>query len=296
MRIAEEIVEYFNSHDLHKTVLDNTVLSHICHINHYAPTIENTGVPKRTTLVSAQNMTEYHIYNAVLPKGNMGVDAYINSGSGRLPERLYANSEGIHVPIYHIASAIDWLEKYDEDKKVVQRAFQILEYSYVKKLTDDMFHCLLSCGVDRNFIVFDSEHDRLDTRLVDLMIEVGANNKSPLTHLIISPEAHESVGCAKEINGIQLLSLDALGAKQEYQNFFENQLEAMFADCCTELVLGIAHGKDGAMIMQPSDHTLKFQLSDEILKNIGGDMYGAYFTDCATGYVCEPNKVLLGSF
>ena len=153
----------------------------------------------------------------------------------------------------------------------------------------------MSCGVDRNFLVYDSKHEKFSSYLVDLMIQAGDDNKSPLTHLIISPEAHENVDCVTEINDVKLLALDEMGVGQEYQLFYENQMKGpggAFSDCCKELVIGIAHGKDGAMFVQSTTNPLIFKLDTS--KDKQG--YVAYFDNCFTGYVCEETKVVLGSF
>lgn len=290
MRIAEEYVANFDG----TKSLDDTVLSEICHINRHTPTIENTAVSKNNKL---QIVHDFYLYDTVLPKAWMETN-YTNSGSGCLPERHVSQYETgqIVVPLYDINDTIDWLEKYDENEKIVQREFQILEWSFIKKIMDDVFHCLLICGMDRNFLVFDKDNNKFTSHMVDLMKDVGNNNKSPLTHLFISPEAHKDVNDVSEINDIKLMNIDELGEGQEYQNFFNN-IGGSIETHCKELIIGIAYGKDGAMILQPNTRPFKIKLSDGILKNANdGDRYGAYFNDCATGFVCEEAKVVLGCF
>ena len=294
MRYAEEIVDYFNSEELSKTVLNGTVLPEICHINQYNPTSKNTVTKINSILQIAH---DYYLYDLVLPKACMETN-YTNPSLGSLPDRHVSQTEvnQVAVPLYAIANAIDWLEKYDDNKKILERAFQVLEASHIKKVMDDMFHLLMSCGADRNFLVFDSRNNKFSSHLVDLMIQTGEDNKSPITHLIISPEAHEAVGFVKEINDIKLLPLDELGVGQEYQLFFENQLECMIEERCTELIIGVAYGQDGAMILQPNTHPLKLELQDKFTNDLDITRYGAFLTTNATGFVCEEAKVILGSF
>jgi hypothetical protein len=84
--------------------------------------------------------------------------AYTNPGNGRIPERS-VEGDYVSVPTYGISASIDWLLRYIREANwfVIQRAMEVLEASFVKKINDDGWHTVLSAGADRNILVYDGD-------------------------------------------------------------------------------------------------------------------------------------------
>ena len=105
--------------------------------------------------------------------------AYTIPNHGRIPER-HVEGDYVIVPTYDIGASIDYLLKYARDARwdVVGRAMEVMEAQFTKKMNDDGWHTLLSAGVDRNIIVYDSDAaaGQFTKRLVSLMKTVMRRN------------------------------------------------------------------------------------------------------------------------
>ena len=210
--------------------------------------------------------------------------AYTNPGHGRIPERA-VEGDYVMVPTYTVASSIDYLLRYAREARwdVVGRAMQVLEAGFVKKMNDDGWHTLLAAGVDRNVMVYDADAaiGQFTKRLISLMKTVmrrnaggnsGSLNRGSLTDLYLSPEALEDIrnwgldqvdevtrreiyqagddGAAiTRIFGVNLHDIDELGADQEYQNFYTDQLSGTFTGSDVELVIGLDQSSNDSFIM-----------------------------------------------
>ncbi len=236
--------------------------------------------------------------------------AYTIPNHGRIPER-HIEGDVVTVSTYEIAASIDWLLKYARDARwdVVQRAMQVLEASFVKKLNDDGFHTLLAAAVDRNIVVYDSAAaaGAFTKRLISLMQQVvrrnsGGNTASPnrsrLTDVFMSPEALEDVrgwstadidpitqreifisreGTLNQIFGVTLHDLDEFGVGQQYQNYYLNQLGGTLASSDEELVLGMdLTGGPGAggVFMMPVREPLQIFEDDNLHRQRRAGFYG----------------------
>jgi hypothetical protein len=208
--------------------------------------------------------------------------AYTVPSWGMIPERN-VESDFVMVPTYRVADSMNWLLRYARDARwdVVRRAMQVLEASFVKKMNDDCWHCLLTAAVDRNIVVFDSDaaNGLFTKKLVSLLKTTmrrngGGNstsvNRSKLTDLYVSPEAAEDMrnwgvdqldeitrreiymaadGTVNRIFGVNLHDLDELGEGQEYQNFFTTELAGSMAASDLEIQVGLDLSKNDSFVM-----------------------------------------------
>jgi hypothetical protein len=213
------------------------------------------GIFERVAL--APGATSEFPLDFIAPGTEKNYVAYTIPNHGYIPER-HVEGDYVMVPTYDIGSSIDWLLKYARDARwdIVSRAMQVLEASFVKKINDDAWHTLLTAGVDRNIVVYDSAASagQFTKRLVSLMKTVmrrngGGNstsiNRGKLTDLYISPEAMEDIrdwgvdqvdevtrreifvaadGTFNRIFSVNLHDLDELGEDQEYQLYFSSTL------------------------------------------------------------------------
>jgi hypothetical protein len=250
--------------------------------------------------------------------------AYTIPNHGRIPER-HVEGDIISVSTYEIAASIDWLLKYSRDARwdILNRAMQVLEASFVKKLNDDGFHVLLAAAVDRNIVVYDSVAvaGTFTKRLISLLQQVmrrnsGGNstseNRGRLTDVFMSPEALEDVrnwstaeidpvtrreiftsknGELNAIFGINLHDLDEFGVGQQYQNFYLNDLGGTLASGDQEMVLGLDLSLPG-MFLMPVREKLQIFEDDNMHRQRRTGFYGWQ----EQGFVNLDNrKLVLGS-
>jgi len=253
--------------------------------------------------------------------------AYTNPGHGRIPERS-VEGDFVMIPTYSITSSIDYLLRYAREARwdIVARAMQVMEAGFVKKMNDDGWHTLLAAGVDRNVLVYDADATRgmFSKRLVSLMQTVmrrnsGGNSASVgrgrLTDLYVSPEALEDVRnwgldqidevtrreiyTASEggapitrIFGVNLHDLDELGAGQEYQTFFTNDLSGLVEGSDDELVIGLDQSSNDSFVM-PVKAALQVFEDPTLHRQQRAGFYG--WAELGFG-VLDNRRVILGSF
>ena len=253
--------------------------------------------------------------------------AYTNPGHGRIPERA-VEGDYIMVPTYTGASSIDYLLRYAREARwdVVGRAMQVLEAGFVKKMNDDGWHTLLAAGVDRNVMVYDADAaiGQFTKRLISLMKTVmrrnaggnsGSLNRGSLTDLYLSPEALEDIrnwgidqvdevtrreiyqagddGAAiTRIFGVNLHDIDELGADQEYQNFYTDQLSGTFTGSDVELVVGLDQSSNDSFIMPVKQDVQIFE-DDALHRQQRAGFYGWAEIGFA---VLDNRRILLGGF
>jgi hypothetical protein len=198
---------------------------------------------------------------------------------GDIPRR-YPEGDYLQVPIFQVANSIDWEDRYAREARwdIVAGLLQVLEAGFVKKFNDDVFHLLLSAGLDRNVMAFDSDANQgqFTKRLISNMKVVmrrngGGNstsiNRFKLSDTYVSPEGIEEIrnwnldqldeisrnkvfnaedGTFNRIFGVNLHDIDELGQGQEYQNFYLNDLAGALSPVQTghaaadvELVIGL---------------------------------------------------------
>ena len=253
--------------------------------------------------------------------------AYTNPGHGRVPERA-VEGDYVMVPTYTVASSIDYLLRYAREARwdVVGRAMQVLEAGFVKKMNDDGWHTLLAAGVDRNVMVYDADAavGQFTKRLISLMKTVmrrnaggnsGSLNRGKLTDMYLSPEALEDIrnwgldqvdevtrreiyqagddGAAiTRIFGVNLHDTDELGADQEYQNFYVNQLAGTFTGSDVELVVGLDQSSSDSFIM-PVKQDIQIFEDDSLHRQQRAGFYGWAEIGFA---VLDNRRILLGGF
>jgi hypothetical protein len=232
------------------------------------------------------------------------------------------------VPTYTVASSIDYLLRYAREARwdVVGRAMQVLEAGFVKKMNDDGWHTLLAAGVDRNVMVYDADAavGQFTKRLISLMKTVmrrnaggnsGSLNRGSLTDLYLSPEALEDIrnwgldqvdevtrreiyqagddGAAiTRIFGVNLHDMDELGADQEYQLFYKNQLSGTFTGSDVELVVGLDQSSNDSFIMPVKQDVQIFE-DDALHRQQRAGFYGWAEIGFA---VLDNRRILLGGF
>jgi len=253
--------------------------------------------------------------------------AYTNPGHGRIPERA-VEGDYVMVPTYTVASSIDYLLRYAREARwdVVGRAMQVLEAGFVKKMNDDGWHTLLAAGVDRNVMVYDADAavGQFTKRLISLMKTVmrrnaggnsGSLNRGKLTDIYLSPEALEDIrnwgldqvdevtrreiyqagddGAAiTRIFGVNLHDTDELGADQEYQNFYVDQLAGTFTGSDVELVVGLDQSSNDSFIMPVKQDVQVFE-DDAMHRQQRAGFYGWAEIGFA---VLDNRRILLGGF
>lgn len=198
--------------------------------------------------------------------------AYTIPSPGRIPEK-HIEGDYIAISTFRIAGSIDWDLKYARDARwdIVGRAMQALQVQFTKKTNDDGWHTLLAAGVDRNILVYDAnaQNGQFTKRLVSLMKLImrrngGGNssstNRSVLTDLYFSPEGMEDIrnwqvdqvdevtrreiflagdNAMSRIFQVNLHVIDELGADQEYQLYYTNQLSGTLPSGDVEIVVGL---------------------------------------------------------
>ncbi len=250
--------------------------------------------------------------------------AYTVPNHGYIPER-HVEGDYVMVPTYEIAAAIDWLLRYARDARwdVVGRAMQVLRASFVKKLNDDGWHTILSAGVDRNIVVFDSDANagQFTKRLVSLMKTImrrngGGNstsaNRGMLTDMYLSPEGIEDIrnwgvdqvdeitrreiftneGAVSRIFRVNLRDLDELGEGQEYQDFYTNTLSGSLGSADVELVVGLDLRTNDSFYMPVRAEVEIFE-DDNLHRQRRAGLYA--FGEQGFG-VLDNRRVILGSF
>ena len=253
--------------------------------------------------------------------------AYTNPGHGRIPERS-VEGDFVVIPTYSVTSSIDYLLRYAREARwdIVAGAMQVLEAGFVKKMNDDGWHTILAAGVDRNVLVYDGDATAgmFSKRLVSLMQTVmrrnsGGNSASMgrgrLTDMYVSPEALEDVRnwgldqidevtrreiyTASEggapitrIFGVNLHDMDELGADQEYQDFFVNELSGALESSDTELVIGLDQSSSDSFVM-PVKQTLQIFEDPTLHRQQRAGFYG--WAELGFG-VLDNRRVILGSF
>lgn len=232
--------------------------------------------------------------------------AYTIPNHGYIPERNI-NGDYVMVPTYDIGNAIDWNLKFARDARwdIVNQAMNVLQLGFVKKMNDDGMHTLISAGVDRNIVVYDSTAaaGQFTKRLVSLMKTVmrrngGGNsssiNRGKLTDIYLSPEALEDIrnwgvdqvdeitrreiyvagdGTLNRIFGVNLHDIDELGEGQEYQSFFTTELGASMAGSDVEIVIGLDLSRKNKFVMPVREMPQIFE-DDTLHRQKRAGLYG----------------------
>ena len=253
--------------------------------------------------------------------------AYTNPGHGRIPERA-VEGDYVMVPTYTVASSIDYLLRYAREARwdIVGRAMQVLEAGFVKKMNDDGWHTLLAAGVDRNILVYDGDaaNGQFTKRLISLLKTVmrrngggntGSIRRGSLSDVYLSPEALEDIrnwgidqvdevtrreiylagdgdAVITRVFGVNLHDLDELGAGQEYQTFYTDQLSGTLQGSDSELIVGLDLNKNDSFVMPVKQEVQIFE-DDALHRHQRAGFYGWAELGFA---VLDNRRILLGSF
>lgn len=209
--------------------------------------------------------------------------AYTNPGHGYIPQRS-VESDYIRIHSYGMASSIDFLLKYARKGSwnILERAMQVLEGSFVKKINDDAWHTLLAAAVDRNVLVYDADAaaGQITKRLFSLGKTVmkrngggnGPTSRGRLTDVYLSPEGIEDIRnwgidqlddttrrkmyesaddgvSLTRIYNVTLHDMFEFGDGQEYQDYFITDLGGALGSSDTELVIGLDLTRNDSFVM-----------------------------------------------
>jgi hypothetical protein len=254
--------------------------------------------------------------------------AYTNPGHGRVPERT-VEGDYVTIPTYSITNSIDMLLRYVREARwdVVNRAAQVLEAGFVKKMNDDGWHTILAAAVDRNILLYDTDAaaGQFTKRLLSLMKTVmrrnaggnsGSLNRGRLTDAYLSPEgiedmrnwgvdqlddssrreahvANDESGSLSRLFNVDLHAMDELGESQEYQNYFTVNLGgALGPTGDVELVVGLDLQAGDSFVMPVKQEVTIFE--DEMLhRHQKMGFYG--FAEIGFG-VLDSRRVIVSSF
>jgi hypothetical protein len=253
--------------------------------------------------------------------------AYTNPGHGRIPER-HVEGDYVMVNTYGITNSIDFLLRYAKEARwdIVNRAMQVLEAGFVKKINDDGWHTILAAAVDRNILVYDGDAaaGQFTKRLISLcktvMLRNGGGNSvtatGRLTDLFLSPEAIEDVrnwgidqldetsrrevyqsadGGAPitRIFGVNLNGLFEFGDGQEYQTFFTSDLGGSLGpNSDVELLIGLDLNARDSFVM-PVKGELEIFEDEALHRSQRAGYYGWMHAGFA---VLDNRRVLAASF
>lgn len=254
--------------------------------------------------------------------------AYTNPGHGRVPERT-VEGDYVMIPTYSITNSVDWLLRYAREGRwdIVNRATQVLEAGFVKKMNDDGWHTLLAAAVDRNILVYDADAaaGQFTKRLISLLKVVmrrnaggnsGSVKRGRLTNAYLSPEGVEDIrnwgvdqldevtrrevynaaddsASVSRVFGVDLRSLDELGEGQEYQDYFTNQLSGTLGpNSDVELVVGLDLINKDSFVMPIKQEVTIFE-DDNLHRQQRAGLYG--FAELGFG-VLDNRRVLVASF
>ena len=231
--------------------------------------------------------------------------------------RLILRDHNLFKPQYYeMSSSVDILQKYLREARVdvIMRMVDVLANSIIKKVKDDSWQTIIYAGTDRSVVFYD-EHatGKFSKRLVSEMkmgMRRGCGNptsmyRGRLTDLYISPEAREDTknwqmiggdtGLVTQIFNVNLHSLEELGAGQEYQNFYENELKGTLPKGSNQICVGLDLSKGHASPFQISRplHKSKWEIfhNSELLRErkLGFDLKGQISIACINN-----QAVLLG--
>ena len=251
--------------------------------------------------------------------------AYTIPNHGMIPQR-HVEGDFVTVPVYDIGNSIDWNLKYARDARwdVVNKAKEVFQAGFVKKMNDDAWQTILTAGYDRNIIVYDSDAaaGQFTKRLVSLMKTVmrrngggnsTSNNRGRLTDLYMSPEAMEDMrnwnvdevdevtrreiftatndNVMQRIFGVMLHDLDELGEGQEYNDYFDDDLGATLPSGDLEIVVGLDLSSNDSFVMPIKEEVSVYD--DPTLHR--RRMAGVYGWMSAGIGVLDGRRVLVGS-
>lgn len=260
--------------------------------------------------------------------------AYSVPNTGKIPQ-CQVDGDFVMVPTFDVATSLDWSRKFARDARwdIVARSFQVMEGNFTGKRNNDGHHTLISAGLGRGLIVYDSlaSAGLFTKRVISLGKTVmrrnaGGNstsvNQGRLTHLCMSPEGLEDIrswdltqvddvtrreiflngegeASLTKIFGVVLVDVDEYGVGQTYQDYYENVLGGTMSGSKVEIAMGLdlTRGKLDSFVMpwrkQPNGRLIEL-LPDPMLTRENREGYYAR-VEYGVG-VLDVRRVLLLSF
>lgn len=252
--------------------------------------------------------------------------AYVTSTHGQVPMRR-VEGDYLTIPTYRIQSSIDSTLRYIRNANwaVISRMMEVLESGFTKKMNDDGWQTLLAAGLDRNIIVNDDDAPagQFTPRLITLLSifmrrngggNSGSTNRSRLTDLYMSPEAHmdirswgldlipddarskiyygnENSQDLIEVYGTKLHALDEFGEDQSYDDYWVDTLGGTKAASDVEIVIGLDRQRDDSFINPIAEPVTLFD-DPTVHRQALFSMYGWAELGFA---VLDTRRVLMGS-
>lgn len=252
--------------------------------------------------------------------------AFTVPAMGRIPER-HVEGDYLMVYTYEVANTIDFALKYAREARwdIVNRALQVLEAGFVRKINTDGWRTILAAGQGRNLLAYDDAATAglFTKRLVELMKlmmrrNLSGNsssvNRGKLSRLYISPEGMSDIrawdiddvdditrreiflaeedGLSK-IFGVELRDIDELGVGQEYDTYFTSRLGGTFTNSKVELVVGLDMRADNNAFVMPVKQEVELYEDPSFFRQGRMSMWGRG----EWGFAClDSRKVLLGQF
>ena len=273
---------------------------------------------------SNTHLVEFPV-DGLVPGTEKEYSAFVIPNCGYIPQRSI-ESDFVTVPTYMVGNAIDWCIKHERDSgyNFVGRNLQIFRDGFITKMNDDGWHVILSAGLSRGIIPYDSAAPAgyFTKRLVSLSKLVmrrngGGNstslNRGKLTDMFVSPEGLEdmrnwNVDQVDEITrreiflspedglsmvfGVRLHPLDELGVGQEYQDYFDDELSGTMPPGKQEIVVGLDLSRDDSFVM-PIRQPLVTYPDPTLLRQMRAGVFG--WTEI--GLAClNAQRVLFASF
>lgn len=255
--------------------------------------------------------------------------AFTMPNCGYIPQ-MTVEGDYVTVPTYYIGASIDTCLQYIADARwdVVRRMTDVLQAQHVKKMNDDGWHTILAAGYDRNIVAYDSAvaGGIFSKRLVSLL-KLGmrrngggnstSTNRGMLTDLYISPENMEDIrnwdvddideitrreifvsdgdNAISRIFNVNLHVLDELGVDQEYELYYEVQLNggagAGLPVGKEEIVVGLDLSRSDSFIMPVREELTVHE--DPVLHR---QMRFGLYSWQRLGFAClDGRRVLLGA-
>lgn len=246
----------------------------------------------------------------IQPGSENDFTAYAIPDCAQLP-CVMLEGDYVTVPTYMLGNCVEWCLKRvrDANFNILDRAAEAFRAGFTKKMNDDAWHVILGAALDRNVIVYDSNAatGQFTKRLVTLAKTVmrrngGGNstclNRARLTDLFMSPEAMDDIfnwnvdqideitrreiytngqsDCDRGLTNLFCVNfhiLDELGAGQEYQLYYENELGGTMPAGDQELVIGLDLSRRDSFVAPVRE---ELQVFDDITahKQMKGGIYG----------------------
>lgn len=214
--------------------------------------------------------------------------AYVMPAHGRSAQR-FVDGDYLMVPVFEVGNSIDFNRRYAEECRwnIVERALQVLEAGFVRKMNTDVWRVIVSAAMARGLAVYDDRvapgytSKRLFSLGKQVMLRQGGGNTSTvnrfrMTDVYGSPEAADDIRnwnldevddvTRREIYlrdeldtfrvfGVNVRTLVEMGVGQEFQNYFAAQGGVLPTYTLSgsktklEIMVGVDRTKENSFVM-----------------------------------------------